>query len=553
MTRSTCLVLAVAAVCGDLFAQSNERGAAYDGALANISSATYYGRRGLAYPGGEIGIAFQNQLCNPGTVPVEWRSPGGGIGSVIQADHPKFGFLVAREVSNRFIQISDWSYCKHAFLSLNSGSVSPCLGGCVIPPANGAQLGVKCSDIYSAGNNASRTYLGPPEEINPWLGSWPNVGNYFDIGHPAQAGYPLAADGLRSLSTTGFDAVRNRVTIREADIAGGVATGLYFQIHVLHEGERVENRGNNVMSRPFTLSWNGTTWAPTTTGLASYGTIMNRWPGATITYGSNGSTGGGVLSDSDGRFAVAVKVTGPVNGLWHYEYCVHNIDNHRGGATFSLPVCPTGTVTNIGFRDIDTNTLNDWTSSFAGGQLTWTAPVTNPHNWNQLLNFWFDSSVAPVAGNATIDQARVGPGALTVTVPTTVPGLQPAVYLGAGCGTPSAEITVNGVPAAGNLAFALNITSAPSVPVLLLFSNTNSSTNLAPGCDAYIDLLTYGTIGLYVTDGVGTVAVPAPVSPSQIAVDMTFQGATLIPSAPLFGLVGLTNGLKVRFASLGCN
>lgn len=543
-------MLAVAAVCSDLFAQINERGANYDGALANISSATYNGRRGAAYPGGEMAVTFQNQLCNPGLIPVEWRSPGGSIGATIQSDHPKFGFLVARETSGRFVQISDWSYCKHAFLSLNSGSVSPCLGGCITPPAGGAQLGVKCSDIYSAGNNGSRTYLGPPAEINPWLGTWPAVGNYFDVGDPAQAGYPAPADGLRSLSTTGFDAVKNRVTIREADIAGGVTTGLYFQIHVIHEGERVENRGNNIMSRPFTLSWSGTTWTASTTGTASYGTIMNRWPGATITTGSNGGTG--TLTDADGRFAVAVKVSGPVNGSWHYEYCVHNIDNHRGGATFSLPVCPGGRVQNIGFRDIDTNPLNDWTSSLAGGQLTWTAPASNPHNWNTLYNFWFDSDVGPTAGNSSIDQARPGPGTLTVTVPTTVPGHQHSVWLGAGCGTPSAELTINSIPAAGNPTFGINVTSAPSTPAVMFFSFTNGVTTLAPGCDTYLDLLGFIEAGVLVTDGSGLATLPIPVSPSQVATELTFQAATIIPSPPLFGVLGLSNGLKVRFASLGC-
>ncbi len=545
MTKTSCLVLAVAAVCGDLLAQSNERGVGYDAALANISSATYYGRRGAAYPGGEIGVAFQNQLCNPGSVPVEWRSPGGSIGSNILTDHPKFGFLVAREVNGRLVQISDWSYCKHAFLSLNSASVSPCLGGCVIPPAGGAQLGVKCSDIYSAGNNASRTYLGPPAEINPWLGTWPAVGSYFDVGEAAGA-----SDGLRSLNTSGFDSVKNRVTIREADIAGGVSSGLYFAIHVICEGERVENRGNNIMSRPFTLAWNGTSWTPTTTGTASFGSILSRWPGATVTEGSNGGTG--TLADQDGRFAVAVKVTGPTNGMWRYEYCVHNIDNNRGGATFSLPVCPTGRVQNIGFRDIDTNALNDWTSSVSGGRITWTAPATNPHNWNSLYNFWFDSDVAPGTGTATIDQARVGPGALTVNVQTTAPTLQPAVYLGAGCGTPGGSLYVNSLPTAGNASFALQATGAPNSFVLVVFSGTAGNTPVAPGCSAYVDLLSYGTVGLYATDATGLATAPIPINAAQAPADLTFQGAPFLAGGPVVGLLGLTNGLTVRFAPAGC-
>ncbi len=551
MTSTTTVALAVAALAAGLCAQSNERGPGYDGALANISEATYWGRRGPAYPGGEIGLSFRNQLCNPGTIPVEWRSPGGSIGATIQTDHPKFGFLVARELDGRIVQISDWSYCKHAFLSLNSPSVSPCLGGCQSPPNGGAQLGVKCSDIYSASNNASRTYLGPPAEINPWLGTWSGVGSYFDVGHPLQAGYPLAADGIRSLSTAGFDAVRNRVTIREADVVGGVGSDLWFQIHVVHEGERVENRGNNIMSRPFTLTRTTNSWSTAVAGSASHGSILNRWAGASVTSGSNGGTG--TLADADGRFLVAVKVTGPTGGFWHYEYCVHNVDNDRGGATFSLPVCPSGRVQDIGFRDIDTNPLNDWTASFANGELTWTAPASNPHNWNTLYNFWFDSDVAPAAGDATIDQARVGPGALSLTVPTTVPGLQPAVWLGAGCGTPATELAVNGVAAAGSATFALEITSAPSTPVLLLYSLAGGVTNLAPGCDAYVDVLAYAPVGLYLTDGNGLATVSIPISPLQLPQDLVFQGASLIPNPPLLGLIGLSNGLKVRFAGAGCN
>jgi hypothetical protein len=551
MMRTTCLSLAVAAVCTTAHAQTNERGAGYDGALANISSATYNGRRGAAYPGGEMAVTFQNQLCNPGSIPVEWRSPGGNIGATIQSDHPKFGFLVAREVNGRLVQISDWSYCKHAFLSLNSPSVSPCLGGCVQPPASGAQLGVRCSDIYSAGNNGTRTYLGPPAEINPWLGTWPAIGNYFDVGDPAQAGYPLPADGVRSLSTSGFDSVKNRVTIREAEIQGGVASGLFFQIHVIHEGERVENRGNNIMSRPFSLNWTGSTWQASTSGTAAYGTIMNRWTGATIGYGSNGGTG--TLADADGRFAVAAKVSGPVNGFWHYEYVVHNIDNHRGGATFSLPVCAQGRVQNIGFRDIDTDAGNNWTASFAGGQLTWSAPATNPHNWNTLYNFWFDSDVAPTPGNATIDQARVGPGALSLTVSTTVPGQLPAIWLGDGCGAPVSTLAVNGVPDAGNANFALELTSSPSTFVLLGWSSTSGSTVLAPGCTAYLDLATFGVVGLYLTDANGRVDAPIPVNPLSPPTNLTFQGAPLLATAPpVFDLFGLTNGLTVRFASSGC-
>ena len=551
MNRTSCLLLAVTAVCSSLIAQSNERGAGYDASLTDIYGATDWGRRGPAYPGGEVGISVANQLCNPGNVPVEWREPGGFVGAVIQSDHPKFGFLVARELNGRLVQISDWSYCKHAFYAL--ASPSTCGGTCQPPAVPGTQLGVSCSDIYSSSNNGSRTYLGPPAEINPWLGTWPSTGNYFDIGHSGQAGYPLPADGLRSLSTSGFDAVRNRVTMKEADITNGAT--MFFQVHVIIEGERVENRANNIMSRPFAMTYTGgagqSAWTTSTSGTATLGSILTRWAGATITSGSNGGTG--TLVDQDGRFLVAVKVSGPTNGRWHYEYVVQNLDNHRGGASFRLPVCSGAQVTNIGFRDIDSDPLNDWTAAYSGGELAWTAPANNPHNWNTLYNFWFDCDVAPTSGTATIDQARVGPGALTVSVPTTTPGLQPAVSLGGACGTPAFDLHVNGVPSAGNASFAMQLNGAANTIGVLYYSSTTAPTVLGPGCTTHLDLTSFATVGVFVTDGSGFASVPLGIAPGQLPLDVNMQAITFVPSPPLFGLFGLSNASKVRIAGLGCN
>ena len=44
-------------------------------------------------------------------------------------DHPKFGFMVTRVQNGRMVQISDWSYCKHAFLSLNDNGSFPAICG----------------------------------------------------------------------------------------------------------------------------------------------------------------------------------------------------------------------------------------------------------------------------------------------------------------------------------------------------------------------------------------------------------------------------------------
>lgn len=532
---SLTLLFSLAPICG-LAAQSNTV-AGLDGNLYDISSPTIWGRRGPAHPGGEIGFSARNDMCNPGTVTIPWQA-------AMQPNHPKFGFMIVRESGGRMVQVSDWSYIKHAFTSVNTSS-GPCLP--CTNPGTGSVMGIGCSDAYAASHNGDRFWLGPPEELNPWLGTWNPVGSYFDRGDPAVPP-PANMDGARSLSSgqiSAFDVVKNRVTVKESELGVAGAT-YYYQIHLIHQGEALTKRTNNLRSRGVTFTWGGSAWnPPSNVGSSVNGSVLTRWTGATYNAGANGT--------DDGQFGVAVKVTGPVGGFWHYEYAVQNIDNNRAGSAFRLPVCAGARVQNLGFRDIDANPLNDWTTSVQSNEIAFLAAAGNSQRWNQVFNFWFDCDVAPVAGSATIDQANPGPGALTVAVPTQVPGLQPAVWLGAGCGTPATELSVNGVPSAGNAAFALNIASAPSTAVLVYFSMGAATTPLAPGCDLRIDLGAAGTFGLFVTDGSGATSAGIPVPVGLTPIDLYFQGGSFIPSPPLFGLFGLTNGLKVRFAGTGCN
>ncbi len=522
----------LAAIQG-LVAQSNKV-TGLDGNLFDISSPIVWGRRGAAFPGGEFGFSVRNDMCNPGTVTIPWQA-------AMQPNHPKFGFIITRESGGRMVQISDWSFIKHAFTSLNSNS-GPCLP--CTNPGTGSVMGIGCSDVYANSNNGDRTWLGPAQELNPWLGTWNPVGSYFDIGDPVQAGYPLAADGVRSLVTTGFDVVKNRVTVKESEVGIAGAT-YYYQIHLIHQGEALDKRGNNLRSRGVTFTWSGTAWSTANVGTSVSGSVLTRWTGASYNSAANGT--------DEGQFGVAVKVTGPTNGFWHYEYAVHDIDNSRGSAAFRLPVCAGARVQNLGSRDIDSNPLNDWTTSVTSTQIAFLAAAGNAQQWNQIFNFWFDCDVAPTSGSATIDQAIAGTGALTVVVPTQVPGLQPSVHLGGGCGTPAAEIFGNGIPSAGNAAFAINVATGPATPVLLLFSDLSVPLPLGSGCTLFLDTAAYGTVGLYVADGAGNVVVPVPIAPGQTPVDLYLQAATFVPLPPLFGLVGLSNGLKLRVAGTGCN
>jgi hypothetical protein len=444
------------------------------------------------------------------------------------------------------VQISNWSYIKHAFLSLNSAST--CGGTCVPSSQGGARMGLHCSDVYSQGNNSDRYYLGPPEELDPWLGVWNPVGSYFDRGDP-DVGLPANHDGNRSLSqtqTSAFDSVKNRVIVQERELT--VANSTYwYGIELVHQGESELNRVDNLASRNFTPSWNGSSWS-LTTGSAAFmnGTILQRWVGSTLNSGRNGN--------DDGTFYVAVKVTNPQPGTWHYEYAVHNTSNSRGGAAFRLPVCQSATVRNAGFRDIDSDPLNDWTVSRQGNELAWLAPAGNPQNWNTIYNFWFDCDAAPVSGQVQIDEARLGAGNLSVAVASQVPGVTTNVTLGPGCGNPAPAIVANSSATIPNPGFGLNLQGDANA-AMIVFTSFGTANLPIGACTQYLDGNSLNTHGLLIADGAGaaTILLPVPNDPGLQGLALSWQFAEIQAGGPLFGTFALSNGLEVRIGNgLAC-
>jgi len=511
-----------------------------DLSVYDVISPTVYGRRGAAYPNGEAGIGFGHSFCNAGTVPLPWLGWVGGSSTNVMLDtYPKIAFLLARESGGRMVQISGESYLKHSRVAFNfsNGPCAPCQAG----PSQTMRVG--CSDTYTTGFNGNRFNLGPTTEIDPWLGTWNPAGSYFDVGDPAVSG-AAATDSIQSLSSTQvntFDAVKNRLEVREADL---VTPGTFYgQVHLMIKGEPVANRANNLMSRGLTYTWNGTSWSTALTGSNQTGSVLTRWTGATNAMAGNGM--------DDGRFLVAVKVTGPTNGMWHYEYAVHNIDNARGGASLRIPVCPTARIANVGFKDVDQNALNQWTTQQTPGELAFQAAANNPLDWNCIYNFWFDCDAAPVAGNVAIDQARIGPGALTVGVASQVPGHLGAEYLGDGCGTPTPTAYITSLPTSPNPDFAVEFKVAPSALVVVGFSFGGSTLDIGNGCTFYLQD-PVALLDLATANAAGVARYPLPLGAGMSPVDWYCQGLEVTTSGPFLGFLAPTNGLRLRVANAGC-
>ena len=507
-----------------------------------------YARAGT-FPNGAQAIGTWTVCCNPGTSPIPFLAP-------MNPTHAYIHYLVARESSGRLVQISNQAWVKHTFGSSNDPS--PC-GTCLNPGLSG-YVEPGCNDTYANFQAVDHFNLGPPSEVNPWLGTWNPVCSHFDVGNPPVAP-AQQCDGIRSLDGAQASVLNNAIgdamCVHDDDLDVPGASFSY-QAGYLIPFEADSLRGDNLGSRQFTATWNGGSgqWDLADSSTFLQGSILQRWTGASITSNSNGA--------DDGRCFVAVVVTGPTNGLYHYEYAVHNRDNARGVGAFRIPVCTDAHVTNFGFHDIDRTAITDWSASKVGGQVVFQTQSLspNPLRWNCIYNFWFDCDAAPTAGTTSLDQYDVGPGALTFSVPTTTPGGLWNQDLGAGCGNPTApKLFAGGSPAQAtipNASFTLRSSDhPPGTACGFLLSTTTGAIALGGGCTAWTgDLMTLLGPVTAVADASGTATLPlaVPNSPNLEGLDLDFQSLGFVANGAFLGAFNLSNGLRVRLGNLrtGC-
>lgn len=498
------------------------------------------GRLGT-FPTGRTGFSMSTTICNNGSTDIQWLR-------AMDPRHPYYGFLVCRESGGRFEQISDRSFVKHSISAANSPGCGTC------QTFSSTRLGPNCSDTYGVSLNRDRYNLGPAHEIDPWLGVWEPIGSHFDRGEP-NVGPPQNMDGQRSLTRTqanAMDPVTHRVEIDDADL---VPEGRYFySAYVVITGEPENLRDDNMATQLATPSWNGSRWLFADVGAPVLGSPLVNWTDATLDSAANGN--------DDGRLYVAVVVTGPdSDGMWHYEYAVHNRDNSRGAASFRIPICSSARVLNATIRDIDDITANNWVVSMSGSEISFLAGPENAIEWNTIYNFAFDSDAAPVDGSVTLDQARPGPGAGDVTVNARVPGTVYNQHLGAGCGAPAPSLSPAGDPPLAsipNANFGLQLDGLqPGGSAVILLSATGSSTNVGNGCTFFIGLTPpLVALGPFAADPNGEASTPLPI-PNIAALegaDLFAQGVEIFTGGPLFGGFNLTNGLKIRIGNsvTGC-
>jgi hypothetical protein len=354
------------------------------GKLENVNEVDRVG----VHPAGISGVSMATTSCNVGDVDVEWYAP-------METDHPSIAMCLYREMDGKFEQVGV-SYMKHGFFALSNDQCTPCINH-----SDGTFLGVGCSDTYSSGNNADRTWLGPRGEWNPFTGIWDCVGSHFSGGQD---------DCIRRHGGSGHNAVDHRVQIKDADLDNSGATYYYEAYYVVRADD---DKFNNWGSRVCTMTWDSSPgeWdfsTPASNNDLREGPAVLRW-GDKQTWASTGA--------DDGMIIVASDVIDLGVGQYRYCYAVLNYDSDRMARSFSVPVGQ-ASVSNFAFNDPDLDDANDWTPAENNGMLIWetgefsASPAggaeANPLVLGYLYSFSFDADMAPQAANAVIGLYKPG-------------------------------------------------------------------------------------------------------------------------------------------------
>jgi hypothetical protein len=323
--------------------------------------------------------------CNMGTARAEWIS--------YNNRHPVISQNMYRLKDDRFEQIG-MSWVKHGFFAVSESFCGPCWD-----VTNGGELGVGCSDPYSAPLNGVQSNMSPRSTVNAHTG-------YF--------AYPWSGPVAQS-------SVERRVQVRWSDLdpvlnpsAKYFVEGHYISPDDCRAGTqdnnasyrqvRIDNPSPGVFYLLVEPAW------PTKAGQAAVRAWQDVDPDV---FESDARVPG------EGLFIVAAKVSTLGNGYYRYNYAVQNLNSDRSAQSFGIELPEHAIIQNPYFRDVlhhsgEPYSTLPWTYQLTSNRISW---VTEPYEVNvnanalrfdSLFTFAFDTNVEPQPGK--IDLGLFKPG-----------------------------------------------------------------------------------------------------------------------------------------------
>ena len=353
--------------------------------------------------GTQVGLGMSTTGCNAGNQLVNFFAMPSTNHPVIP--HNLYRMSGGSNNDDRFEQIGQ-SWVKHAFGADQLDVCFVCTSG-----GDFTHLGVGCSDTYAAEQNANQNDLGSRALINPFTGVFQSTARDHTGHVHSGTSHRLLVEG------SDLDTSQNPGAIYFAEVQY-ISSDEYAWCQT-HPGEC--NMYNNASYRRFNVSGTSSfTFTPAGNAVRMAAAIQ-AWTGATITPIEP-------APGTDGRAFIAYKVTGPVAGIWHYEYAIYNENLDRAIQSFSIPLGCAVTLTNLGFHAPlnhpgfpHDGTQGDggfsnapWSANQTLGEINWSSETfaqnqnANAIRWGTLYNFRFDSDRSPLSTQATIGFFKTG-------------------------------------------------------------------------------------------------------------------------------------------------
>ena len=368
--------------------QTCEAGEFPDVIVGDLHNKLRYGEQG-----GVTSFSVGTTSCNIGTCWLNWFASG--------VNHPVIGQNMFRLKDGRFEQIAQ-AWLKHGFTALQQGVCATPENPCQ-PSGTGNQLGIYCSDPYSAFLNGDQDGMGPKFEVNAATGQylWPPT----------------------DFSSTG-NVLYKRLQVQNVDIDPTLNPGALYYVegqYVALDDAAAGRMNNNTSYRDIDVFESGGDFDfnltdSTVREQAAIFAWQDDDPGAKVTAVGipEDPPGCSVASNSCGQVNVGYKATDNGDGTWHYEFAVHNQTSNRNVGEFTVPLPSIAYATNIGFHDVDYHSGEpydgtDWVWERNGDFITWRTvedsaanPDGNAIRWGTLYNFRFDTTVPLGSGNLVI-------------------------------------------------------------------------------------------------------------------------------------------------------
>ena len=322
--------------------------------------------------------------CNIGTERASWIS--------YTNQHPVIIQNLFRLKEDRFEQIG-MAWVKHGFYAVSQSFCTPCSD-----PTDGSQLGVGCSDPYSASLNGVQTNMSPRGLVNAHTGYFP---------------YPWSA--------TVQNTIVRRLQVHDADLMPALNPNARYFIegHYVTPGDcAADTDDNNASYREVTISEGAsnvfnlilTSGKPTQRGQPAVRAWQDIDPAVVET---------DVRVPGEGLFILAAKALNAGDGVYRYSYALQNLNSDRSARSFSVLLPFGAVVSSSGFHDAEYHSGEpfdnvDWGVVVTSDAVTWSTdpyavnPNANALRYATVFTFWFDVNMEPDTSKATIGLFKSG-------------------------------------------------------------------------------------------------------------------------------------------------